>query len=504
MTKENELSAIYFSLLKNHHRNLVDSRILAMTNNSLIYPSKISPETLNAYSFLDTKFPGIKTGLNIGFWLLRIPIGLLCEFTRNGFSRLILPRFHEDTSNKRNVVTLTHISQNSRVANNVFCEAIESVSGAESVLRVFLSNSNILGRLKLIRTNRNKSILRQDTNFQSLIKISITNVLASAYLAKKSLFTKGLSAEYRVYLSRAASNQIRRYSFSNLILLNEISNIIKSNGSKIIMIPFEGHSNEITLIHNLPKITECQKVIAYQHAPIVESQIAFFSGLENLGVKNYLCVTGEVIASIVRSKTGFSHRNIRTIGSEKNLVSALPPKFQFREIDQGVSVLGLPEASMNAVDEVIETMNEIALENPEVKMVIRLHPSLSRIKKNIATKKVLESKISIRISDASLLQDLMASSFSLSRSSAALVQGMQFKVVPLFVTKLPQNLLSPINLIQNLSGEIQESLLNSQSLINSPILKRLKHKKIGIEIQQIGESYFSKLDLKSMYSLIVD
>lgn len=502
MKQEDNLSEIYLNLLKNQDRNLADFRILAMTSNSLIYPSKISPETTNNFSFLNSKYPRVKTAENLGVWLFCMPIRLLYEFLRNGISRLVLPRFYENVSKERNVVNLTHLSENSNTEESTFCKAIESVSGIESVLRVFLSNSKIIDRLKLIKTHRNRLILRQDSNFQSLVKISFENVRASTYLARKSLFTRGLPPEYRMYLSKAASIQMKRYSFSNLILLNEIAEIINLNSARIILIPYEGHSNEVTLIHKLPQVTECQKVIAYQHAPIVRSQIAFFSGLANLGVRNYLWVTGEAIATIVRTNTGFSPKNIGVIGSDKNL--ALPLRVQFREQGQDLRVLGLPEASIDAVNEVIETMNELIAQNPEIKLVIRLHPGLSQKNREIATEKILQSRMNIRISDSSLVEDLIASNFSISRSSASLVQGMQFKVVPLFVTRLPQNLLSPCDLIQNMSMEVQEILRNSQSLIQSSKIEKLKKESILIEIQQIGISYFSKVDSQSLHSLIVD
>ena len=502
MKQDDTLSDIYFNLLKNQDRNLADFRILAMTNNSLIYPSKISPETINNFSFLNSKFPRVKTAKNLGVWFFCMPIRLLYEFLRNGISRLVLPRFQENATKKRDVVILAHLSQNSNTEDNEFCEAIESVSGIESVLRVFLSNSKIIDRLKLIKKHRNRLILRQDTNFLSLAKISFENVRTSTYLAKKSLLTRGLLPEYRMYLSKAAFIQMKRYSFSNLILLNEITEIVKLNSARIIMIPYEGHSNEVTLIHKLPQVTECQKVIAYQHAPIVRSQIAFFSGLANLGVRNYLWVTGEAIATIVRSKTGFSPKNIGVIGSDKNL--ALPLRVQFIEQCQDLRVLGLPEASIDAVNEVIETMNELIAQNPEIKLVIRLHPGLSQKNMEIATEKILQSRMNIRISDSSLVEDLIASSFSISRGSASLVQGMQFKVIPLFVTRLPQNLLSPCDLIQNMSLEMQKILQNSQSLVQFAKIEKFKQESILMEIQQIGLSYFSKLDSQILHSLILD
>ena len=112
--------------------------------------------------------------------------------------------------------------------------------------------------------------------------------------------------------------------------------------------------------------------------------------------------------------------------------------------------------------------------------------------------------MNIRISDSSLVEDLIASSFSISRGSASLVQGMQFKVIPLFVTRLPQNLLSPCDLIQNMSLEMQKILQNSQSLVQFAKIEKFKQESILMEIQQIGLSYFSKLDSQILHSLILD
>lgn len=501
MQSDLEAIRIYERLRLIQKELLAFQELRDITNNRFLFIGKVNPATLEDLAFIKSK--------NLSFtffkFLALIPplilIRSVYEFLRNCVSRLLVPKLSLD-STKANVVILSHANAvNSRSVNSdPFFDQLENDLAKFTNVKTYnLPQDSLVELWRSRHQFMENQKLSKNIGFTTFVGILIQNVSNVLIILKIVLFSKNLSIETRVLLTRAAHDQMSRASFNDLIITAELKIIIRLMESKALIITYEGHPFELTILNEIPKVFPKIKIIAYQHAPIVGSQLSFFMGLSYFTGNVYLATSGQIPKHISVNSNSSIAQNIFVLGS---------PKFSSRSIGLGeqdsssqfLRVLLAPEASLEAVIEALAGTNRFLENYKNAKLVLRLHPRL-RISDGDSFGFV-RSNPGLAISENTLEFDLMHADVCVYRSSAVCFQGMHYGVVPYYCSNFAPSLLDPLYLVSEnkLFGPVLSEQYEDKGGLNSrELLINLNGKR---ELQVIADRYFSSFSIDSIKELI--
>ena len=227
-----------------------------ITNNRFLFIGKANPATLEDLAFIKSK--------NLSFTFIKflalipslILIRSVYEFLRNCVSRLLVPKLSLD-STKANVVILSHAnSVNSQSVNSdpFFGQLENDLAKFTNVKTYNLPQDSLVELWRSRNQFMENSKLSKNIGFTTFVGILIKNVSNVLIILKIVLFSNNLSIETRVLLTRAVHDQMSRASFNDLIITAELKIIIRLMESKALIITYEGHPFELTILNEIPKV----------------------------------------------------------------------------------------------------------------------------------------------------------------------------------------------------------------------------------------------------------
>jgi hypothetical protein len=480
---------------------LAFDELRSITNNRFLFVGKVNPAILEDFAFVMSR------NLIFGFikFLALMPSQILLksvyEFLRNCASQLLVPKLSLD-SIKSDVVILSHAKEvnfESGTVDSFFGQLENELTKFTSVKTYNLPQYSLITDWRRRQHTEANAKLCRSVGFATFTGILIQNISNTLIVLKTAVSAKNLSMETRLFLTHAAHDQMSRASFNDLIITAELKKIIHLLEASTLIITYEGHPFEVTILNEIPRVFPNLKIVAYQHAPVVGSQLSFFKGLSFFRGNSYLATSGEITKHISINSNPRIAANTFVLGS---------PKFSHDEVcidDKDPSkrflrILVAPEASIEAVIEALAGTNRYIDGKEKVKLVLRLHPRLQISKEECF--EFIQKNPKLTVSKNTLRFDLMHADLCMYRSSAVCIQSMHYGVVPHYVSNYPAHLLDPLYLIAEnklfgpaLSEQYQEeSGLNSAELIMSFNGKQ--------ELQIIADKYFSHFSIDSIKTLV--
>jgi hypothetical protein len=231
--------------------------------------------------------------------------------------------------------------------------------------------------------------------------------------------------------------------------------------------------------------------MAYQHAPIVNSQNGFFRGLKLFTKNVYLLTSGDLTAQIAVMRNNEISNNVKVLGSNKHLLWEEPDTKHKHNPD--FTVLLVPEASDGATLELMELTQSIS-SGLSIRYSIRLHP---RMKIGGLNQELIEKFRRIRVSTNPDLQtDIKNAQACAYRSSAAAIQAMQYGLLPIFTSHYPNLLLDPLYLVGQLAK--YKSLYEMIQIQSSSIERNIFSDEDRNLVREIGLDYFAQENKKTI------
>ena len=287
-------------------------------------------------------------------------------------------------------------------------------------------------------------------------------------------------------LINAAPYFLSRGTYNNELLRKRCLAIEKRSKVKFFIFTFEGHSYEQYVFDGIRESKSKCHGLFYQHSPIVPGHLGLKYFLQGLDSSVEIMVTGSIYKKYIASLSSLP--TITIVGSQKT------PKHRFNlSTKNRDTLLFAPEGTTEATLEFIYLIHEIIDIVSPHKIVLRLHPNLSKSLKVQYHLRLLKNYTNFCISQSDLNSDLDTSAFVFYRSSAVAVQALLSGAHLVFYSKSNQSEINPLSLFQNLSLEAS----NATEIIE--ILKN-EHKVINTQQRsQIFNQFFTELN----YSILL-
>lgn len=470
-----------------------DRVLLKITNNPLLYTRKFLPEEKSDLSFLESKIKKTIFTLNlISFPILIFLKSILFYFLisiRNGSTKQA-----ESGNVTYEFIFLSHLVDpplGKEIEDNFLgivskCAAFEYKS-----LALFLPHFQPSKRMSPLIGRHVSEVVQRTTGPKKLLGLIFENNLQAIYLYRRACTVKRIDFNSRLLLMMAANRQIQRHCLFDLIIAENCAEFIRKYQPKVFFITYEGHTFEVTTIKKLKEKFPQLVIMAYQHAPIVNSQNGFFRAL-NLFTKNvYLLTSGELMTQIVLMRNIEISNNVKNLGSDKHLL--WEESINRHKSNQDFKVLLLPEASKGAVLELIELSQDIS-KGLSFEYTIRLHP---RMKLVGLSQELIHKFGRIEVSNNSDIQtDIKNAQACSYRSSAAAIQAMQYGLIPIFSSYYPNLLLDPLYLVGQLAK--YKSLYELVQIQSTSIERNIFSDEDRNLLREIGLDYFAEENEKTI------
>ena len=499
MPKSRNLEAVYKKLQEMQFEVLDNSQLASITNNCIFYSRKVDPERQNVFSFLVNKSPNLDLARNLLLLPFKVVYKSCHEVFRNILGNILVKR--KDLKwTETGTLILSHSSGLNEVRRDFdpFFGALEQrVSKISEVHKIELPHGTIIDIWRTRKLSSSGSLLPTFLPVFDFFKVLVENIGRVFEITKFLLCQREISASFRRYLSYAALEQLSRSSFSDLIISENLKRVIDLVKPKVVVITYEGHTFELSILSKLPDLFVNTRFIAYQHAPIVSSQFGFFSGLQFFRGNTILATSGEVTRDLILKVKTEITSNIVVLGSSKYFSNSAPLKEKF--LNRKLQILAAPESSIYALEESLAGVKEYLAGEEFEKIILRVHPRLISFRGEIET--ILQGYKDVSISVATLDQDLKESDICVYRSSAVGIQAMQFGVVPVYFAFISPKLLDPIYLIaeRGLLGANLSNMYNLGTGFNLPAVS--VDKGVFLELHKLGVRYFSDFSDKQIQNL---
>jgi len=295
---------------------------------------------------------------------------------------------------------------------------------------------------KLAKSNLNLLVLPKTLSPFRTLRLIIDDLKTSICLSKR-FFSKSLSDPVeRGFVLELMKWQFHRSTYSNQVIKVEIEKLLHSL-SKLsgLVLTLEGHIHERVLIRSIKNHSLQTIIHSYIHAPILKDQRSLYENLKELSNTDYVYLTGSIPKALLLECTSIESSLLPTlsiVGSEKSIT------FTSNRKCEGNSILIAPEGTPAATRELLDLMDYLIQERPDLKLILRIHPALSGIKKIIRSYPTRDT-IQSQISRNDLLLDLSNSMCSIYRGSAVAIQGLEIGVFPIHYSKTKFISLDPID-----------------------------------------------------------
>jgi hypothetical protein len=263
------------------------------------------------------------------------------------------------------------------------------------------------------------------------LSIILKHFLFSIYLFFSTWFQK--PNELKCALLAVARAQCTGSTLRNSLLIEAILIAFKGSSIKEIWITFEGHPYERVLISKLSNKYPEIKINAYQHAPIVQDQLGFFSILENFGDKMNIFTCGNITKDYILDMFPRLNKNIIVLGSEKSASYSTFDKFKLSQKELGAftnTIVFLPEGTRHSLIAMFEFAKAISELNKNLYLILRPHPRT--LESDLGVIGEIQRFGNIEVSKRDLYSDFKRSKFCVYRGSATAIQGMFFGLIPVY------------------------------------------------------------------------
>lgn len=471
---------------------------IGATNNPLCFPNKIALcERKKYFNFLthDKKVQLARISGYIVIWPLKLISHFCFELLRNATSRLLLlhSQLEKCYIEKRNMVLTYQIEPRvTEGRDSLFLrDFIDYLDQNLETFQVAIPQFGIRQASRINRRAYSHILVRRDVKTSRLIILLLQNCHLSLKFLKILICIRTLTITERTFLASAAVKQLTRESMNCLIIAEELRELAKFKNCKALILPYEGHPLEITIIDKLSKRCKDLQIFAYQHAPIVAGQDSFFRGISSWSKSVIILTSGPTVRGIINARCPSVSSKVMVAGSTKNFKSSHSRiDFVSREGD----FLIVPEASESDVYDLLEflSINELNIGRQNT---IRLHPRLKVSDKILKHIKFAGCNLSTR----SLEDEARNHRFVVYKSSSAALEAMQSGCIPIYGSRIERSFGDPLQLLNGYQNRNKELWISENSKL---WLCRGSMDKLSQISSEIGNNYFSPFDKEFLKSFL--
>lgn len=237
-------------------------------------------------------------------------------------------------------------------------------------------------------------------------------------------------------LIKAAISQYSRAHIANLVLLRRLDYVIKKIQPENIFLTLEGHAFENSIIRLRNNSFRKTRILGLQHAPVVISQRDLYRNISLLNDNDLVMTTGKRTQKSILQHS--PRAKVQIVGSPKTKFSTPTLKSRKR-----VRILGAPEGTIESLKSFADLFGELSIGLPEFEFKLRVHPSLSDREINLSLSSLTSTDF-FEISQSSLEEDLTLSHFTIFRSSAVGIEGLNFGSIPIHFDAGGSGTLNPL------------------------------------------------------------
>ena len=462
--------------------------------------SKGTPEQTKKYFLLNSKIPRaaimVWTFISIPLILLKFSMFIVMSFVFSRQNRI----FQKKIKNTQ-VLFLSHGTK-----GNLICS--EKDTFFDLMPEVFQKLTNL--KCAILYTNQDSFRFKTNNKMLGMKNKELAHILLPKFLP---------TGEYLKYISttisfarRALILAVRRYfdspdvsrillcsltwyfsraTYSNVLLLNRITEIQKHNDTSSIFLTFEGHSFEQLIVDGVVDQNLKTKIWFYQHSPIVPSHFGVKSFLNNCNSNITVMTTGNFYINYFKSFS--KNPNYKIFGTSKS--KYLINKGINKDINK---IVYAPEGTNHATKvfiDLIENINKISTEHLHV---LRLHPDINlslSLRLKIAR---LRKYRNFHVSTNNLHSDLVTANFLVYRSSAVGIESLKYDLLPIFYAD--PDLYGLNVLFSNAKAYCNAENLNE--LIN--ILNENQRILPKLERKFIFDLYFTQIDYNNFRDMFLE
>lgn len=466
-------------------------------NDNLVNPflriSKATPEQMQKYSVLNSKFPRINILayllITILTTVIKVPIYIFASFLLSYQYRI-----YKIKNSKGKVLFISHgIGENITKKNGdqFFAQMPEFIRSKDRECVILYTNHNLRGYYKNSKLLAFKEgsierylipkFLKPKENFKYLSKITILS-FKSFYLGLREIFNDPVKS---VLLLKTSAYFYSRATYSNYLLVERVQEFCIESDVNTLVLTFEGHIYEQYLIERANKSHSNLSIVMYQHSPIVSDHFGVRQFLRTNKIPLYVFTTGTLYENMFKKISiipqyivfGSKKAEIKSIGKKTNLEN---------------HVLFAPEGTSLATISFVKLAHYLCSNTVKFTFCLRLHPNFRPSFLSIYLIKKLNKKSNFSLSNNSLHEDLEKSSFVFYRSSAVGVECLKSKAQPVFYGE-PYQL--GLNVLGNSLIKVPIVVTHEEALIylqtRNKNFSKLQREKIFNEI-------FSKIDYKKL------
>ena len=407
-------------------------------SNPFFYLVKPTDENLKRYN---VRHPDSTLFLLIDY-LLFLPQALTLIFQSLGHSILKFKEsifFEKQSLPSSHNLVVSHFTHSQKYSDS---DVIFGFNSQKANTAIFYLNhtrlplKNVYGEYK--RFGRDNIVL----NSKSLTPIAIALIQLQQIRPSLTILMYAINLNKKVdivlkrILIKAAISQYSRAHIANLVLMRRLEYVIKRVQPKNIIITLEGHAFENSIIKLRDSSFPDMRVFGLQHAPLVPSQRDFYRNIALLENNDLVMTTGKRIQKRILEEN--PRVKVEIVGSPKTRI--LTPSLRSLK---HIKVLGAPEGTIQALKSFADLFGELSLKLPEFDFKLRVHPSLSEREIHQSLSPLVRANL-FEISQSTLEEDLTNSHFTVFRSSAVGIEGLNFGSIPLHFDSGGSGALNPL------------------------------------------------------------
>lgn len=248
---------------------------------------------------------------------------------------------------------------------------------------------------------------------------------------------------------------------TNYKLASQIVKLIKKNHIKKIIMPFEGHAWEKTLIFMIRKRKLNVKIICYQFNLNNKDMLMFDFLKNNLLKPDLILLSGNYSKQLLLNRK--ENINHLIIGSSKI--------YKIRTKNNKNNCLVIPEGDLNEINIFLNFIKKYLLKYNDMKFIFQIPPHL------INMKNILEDKYNsyqnIKISEPNLDKNISNSKYVLYRGSSAVYNCIYNFCIPIYLRK---NNFDELPFNNNKNFMIEHFEINEINELNRIFKKRVQIK----------------------------
>lgn len=306
---------------------------------------------------------------------------------------------------------------------------------------------------------------------------------------------KGKDVLQNAILDEAALQALSGSAQGTMRLYEQIRELVITLKPKAIIIPYEGHAYERIGFAAAREASSDIKCLSYQHSVIFRLSNAVRVLLKPQYNPEIILTSGvEAKEELERS---FSNKEIliKVLGSPKGIDESLSlENYALDKSDK--TCLVIPEGILSECLLILSFSLQCARENPSVKFIWRLHPSVSFKDIKRSLRNVGKFPSNIVLSNETLEHDIAKSSYALYRGSSAIFQAISFGLRPVYLEIPDEMTIDPIYKMDEWKIKVSEVSDFTEVL-------KVDHNVDQVNLgREICNSYFGKIDSAKLEEVI--